>query len=78
MPRVEAASKKGAPIIKEMKKVTGLIDNQVRHRRESDIYKKYLNRAIREQKDTNLIPNCPSCSPARANTQYLQPQGTNA
>lgn len=71
MPRVEAASKKGAPIIKEMKKVTGLIDNQVRHRRESDIYKKYLDRAIREQKTKarTLFQSAPPVP---------QPQGTNA
>ncbi|GLV33610.1 hypothetical protein CBL_20305 [Carabus blaptoides fortunei] len=48
--QIEAASKAGAPKLKEMEQVTGLTAHMVRYRREKPEYKKFLESAMKERK----------------------------
>ncbi|GLV33435.1 hypothetical protein CBL_20174 [Carabus blaptoides fortunei] len=49
--KIEAASKAGAPKLKEMEQATGLTAHMVRYRREKPEYKKFLEIAIKERKE---------------------------
>lgn len=78
---IEAACKKGGTFFKEMRAATGLTDHQIRYRRETPQYPKYLDMAKREQKDkARTLFQCaptvpPQPRPSNTVTAQTSPSG---
>ncbi|GLV46633.1 hypothetical protein CBL_20908 [Carabus blaptoides fortunei] len=78
--QIEAASKAGAPKLKEMEQVTGLTAHMVRYRREKPEYKKFLELAMKERKvkalemfKAKVPPSAPLAIPSTSMARPIRP-----